>query len=307
MRFLRLDVRMVTEMVFTIKGESLIVAGLTSLPNSTIAVYRFDLKDSPGAVELGLNIQTDDAMAIHPTGQLAIFLETQDYDELGRVGVYQLDGRDTPQMCASSITVKSVYGLAFGRAGDRLAVTCDFSRDYQSDDGVFVWDTASSQAPIRFRTPFRPANVILSPDDRTLVVASDFGGYYLWTYDLPTGYFQTIDAMETRSIAVSTTGKYIATGGRRIAIWDLEGMYRESFFRGQDEDVPGLAFSPDERMLAVARTDGPVEFWDVQSGQLAHRYEWNIGRLGAIAFAPDGLTCAVAGDRGRIVIWDVDD
>jgi len=129
----------------------------------------------------------------------------------------------------------------------------------------------------------------------------------IWVIDLVENLIASKCFLDDCRCLVASAGRYLASGGRSIKIWRTPTWDVQAEFRGQDEDVPSLAFSPDERILAVARTDGPVEFWDVQSGKLTRRYEWNIGRLGAIAFAPDGLTCAVAGDRGRIVIWDVDD
>ncbi|MFL5340913.1 MAG: WD40 repeat domain-containing protein, partial [Gemmataceae bacterium] len=171
---------------------------------------------------------------------------------------------------------------------------------------ICVWDIQSGV--MRNRFPVYPLEALaLSPQGGHLATA-DKTGINLRLYEVndhPVCF--SLDYNDAFRLAFSERGRYLASGGRSIVIWDVAAKRRVATFRGQDEDVPSLAFSPDERILAVARTDGPVEFWDVQTGQLVRRYEWNIGRLGAIAFAPDGLTCAVAGDRGRIVIWDVDE
>ena len=316
MQLVQLDVRLVREMLFTSDGKSILVAGVTSLPHSMLAVHRFDVAGLSKPVRSQLPSPMDRAIALHQSGRFAFCSRDQivydlPWDEREVVHVVALDGGANGHVnvrhVGQSESVRTVFELAFTTSGDRIAMSCNFHgrRDIDSDSGVIVWDIGAERELKRFSAGGRPGAVLLSPDDRTLVVANNWGDI-LWTFDVPTGYFQTIENVDTRRIAVSSSGKYLAAAGRRIVIWDLEGMYRECFFRGQDEDVPGLAFSPDERILAVARTDGPVQFWDVQSGQLVRQYDWHIGRLGAIAFAPDGLTCAVAGDRGRIVIWDVD-
>jgi WD40 repeat protein len=116
-----------------------------------------------------------------------------------------------------------------------------------------------------------------------------------------------LDTDDAFRIAFSPSGKFLASGGQFIRCWSTRSGKMNSRFRGQDEDIPDLAFSPDERLLAIARTDGPVEFWDFREARMVRSYSWNIGRLSAIAISPDGLTCAVAGEQGRIVIFDLDD
>jgi WD40 repeat protein len=40
--------------------------------------------------------------------------------------------------------------------------------------------------------------------------------------------------------------------------------------------------------------------------EVAHAFDWEIGRLRSIAFSPDGMLAAAGGDKGKIVVWDVD-
>ncbi len=71
-------------------------------------------------------------------------------------------------------------------------------------------------------------------------------------------------------------------------------------------------FSPDGRLLAVARADG-LHVWDLATGKevLFHKAHDSFGRLSpdsfatAIAFSPDGKRIATGHPDSAILIWDV--
>lgn len=65
----------------------------------------------------------------------------------------------------------------------------------------------------------------------------------------------------------------------------------------------GLAFSPDGKRIATARSD--VRIWDVESGELVAKFKDPEGSIiGDIAFSPDGKLLAVAGFDTTIEVWD---
>lgn len=68
----------------------------------------------------------------------------------------------------------------------------------------------------------------------------------------------------------------------------------------------GVAFHPSGRFLAATSNDATVKLYDTTTGQLAHGYAWEVGRLRSVAFSPDGALAAAGGDGGKVVLWDVD-
>jgi dipeptidyl aminopeptidase/acylaminoacyl peptidase len=67
--------------------------------------------------------------------------------------------------------------------------------------------------------------------------------------------------------------------------------------------VAPLAFSPDQRLLALA--SGPhVVLWDVASGKELRQLKGHKDSVTALAFAPDGSTIASAGRDRVLVLWD---
>lgn len=70
----------------------------------------------------------------------------------------------------------------------------------------------------------------------------------------------------------------------------------------------GLAFSPDDRLLATDRNDFTLGLWDPVSGQRTATFEHHAGELEGLAFSPDGRHLATAscftGRDGTVELWD---
>jgi WD40 repeat protein len=171
---------------------------------------------------------------------------------------------------------------------------------------LIVRDTVRRVNCLEYQTDDPIEEISISPDGRRIAMTERYG-LNLRLFDRRrSGSPVELKQHDCRKIVFSPRSSFLASVGLSVMVWDVETCQQIAQFRGQDEDVPDMAFSPDERILAVARTDGAVEFWDFRKSRLMRSYSWDIGRLSAIAFAPDGLTCAVAGQGGKIVVWDVD-
>jgi WD40 repeat protein len=204
---------------------------------------------------------------------------------------------------------RAITAIALSNGGAHLAIV---GRPWNSayprlpERMLIVRDTAFGVNRQEVRTDDPIEDVALSSDGRWTVVTERYG-LNLRLFDRHTTASPIkLNHHDSRRAVFSPRNRMLASAGMSIKVWDTETTRQISEFRGQDEDVPDMAYSPDERILAVARTDGAVEFWDFRQSRLMRSYSWNIGRLSAIAFAPDGLTCAVTGQGGKIVVWDVD-
>ena len=69
-------------------------------------------------------------------------------------------------------------------------------------------------------------------------------------------------------------------------------------------DVSGLAFSPDESLLAVAR-DYAVELCNAATGRPLRVLAGHTGNVRALAFAPDGRRLVTAARDHTVRVWDV--
>jgi WD40 repeat protein len=118
------------------------------------------------------------------------------------------------------------------------------------------------------------------------------------------------------SLAFSPDGAYLAGGGQEgtIYLWDLHSGKMRTELEHPGKRVASLAFSPDNRTLAVALLPEeesedepcPLLLYAVPSGEVA-RALGGHGTKGTrcIAFAPDGRTLASGGDDGAMKLWDV--
>jgi WD40 repeat protein len=109
--------------------------------------------------------------------------------------------------------------------------------------------------------------------------------------------------------AVSSDRRLVAARrGVSIAVFRTDDLAAPPTMIRNDnrQEITGLAFHPSGRYLAATSNDNTVKLYDTSSWQMAHAFNWNIGRLRSIAFSSDGMLAAAGGDKGKIVVWDVD-
>jgi WD40 repeat protein len=69
---------------------------------------------------------------------------------------------------------------------------------------------------------------------------------------------------------------------------------------GDQTPVSYLAFSPDEKVLAVAHLNGTVELWDHESGNRLLSFAAHADGVWPIVFSPDGKIFAVGNGDGSV-------
>jgi WD40 repeat protein/transcriptional regulator with XRE-family HTH domain len=114
---------------------------------------------------------------------------------------------------------------------------------------------------------------------------------------------QSFDALT--ALATSKSGQYWAAAGRRgeVRVWCEEGKLLQRVWRAHTDMVWGLAFSPDERLLASGSFDGRLKLWDVESGTLLWSGRHSRPIL-CLAFSPEGDLLASGGHEASVRLWD---
>ena len=103
-------------------------------------------------------------------------------------------------------------------------------------------------------------------------------------------------------MAISDDGQLVASGGEDVILWDA--------ITGQEKfriSVPGtfaydLAFSPDQKWIAIGRNNHTVSQYDVATGNLVR--QCNRGGF-CVHFSPDGKRIASGCDDRTIRIWNI--
>jgi WD40 repeat protein len=154
------------------------------------------------------------------------------------------------------------------------------------------------------------ATVRFSPDGSHLAALS---ADRLWLWHLTWGPDHGLIA--TDLVAELPTSSFwpmaFTPDGGRLAYWHGGEVMVYSLQERQSVSLPprggavsGLAFSPDQRWLAVAGFDGKLVLIDLQSHEfkLLHQYEQP---LRVVAFSPDGSALVTAGVSGVLHVWDL--
>ncbi len=184
--------------------------------------------------------------------------------------------------------------VAAGSRGDNdetLSVF-DITRDaklWSAGAGAYIWDVA------------------FSPDQKWLVSGSDSG---LQIWDVRGGRAPMVLAPpkntlpEVKHLSISPRGNFLAVSrGHKIELWDF---VRRKMLRFIPSTGGGaLAFSPDEKWLAVAGYHNRLKIHDVESGSLLSEIHAEMGILMSANFSSDGRTLAAASE-GATKIFSID-
>jgi len=74
----------------------------------------------------------------------------------------------------------------------------------------------------------------------------------------------------------------------------------------QNDNVTGIAFSPDEKYLVTCSFDGSVRLWEVATGKEVRRFAGHTVAAFGAAFSPDGKYILTSGRDGTARLWDVE-
>lgn len=129
-------------------------------------------------------------------------------------------------------------------------------------------------------------NLFFSPDGKTLV---------------------TLDNVET--IVKGDGGKKTSEWSKLVKLWDVQTGKGIETFQSQLSSANDVAFSPDNRMIAFAKTDGSIELRDFLTGKAITALKRHLKGVDRIAFSPDGKILISGTNIGvmdvELKLWDV--
>ena len=90
-----------------------------------------------------------------------------------------------------------------------------------------------------------------------------------------------------------------------LNIWDSAGRRLKTLREPGTKQFACLAFSSDNRLIAVGGADRVVRIWNVDTGQKLASLAGHTLEVTGVTFSPDSRCLATASDDGAIKLWDV--
>lgn len=125
---------------------------------------------------------------------------------------------------------------------------------------------------------------------------------------IPVSIRPDVEGARLRAIAVSPTGKEIATAGDDglIRIWDASSFRLSRVLRGHSGPVYSLDYWTDGTLLASAGWDGKVRVWDLRNDKDSFTFDAGGVKQFSVAFTPEASLkyLASGGEDGYVRIWN---
>ena len=196
-------------------------------------------------------------------------------------------------MVAANPDGSTIVGLGPAASGSGLALT-----RWSTNGGQLV---ATPPVAVGGIGADAVSRAVLSADGGSLLLVTDTGTTIV---DPATGAVRASDAGATGVTAVDPTGRFVAMGGGRLAIWDLSTAQRVI---AVPEPVNAIAWSgtcsatAGCRVVTVGRS---LDVWDALV--LQHVSVAEDTNAQAVAMSADGSTVASAGWGPSVSIWQLE-
>jgi WD40 repeat protein len=103
-------------------------------------------------------------------------------------------------------------------------------------------------------------------------------------------------------------GLTIALGLAGEAVGQKSGVEIAASFKGHDDGVYTVAFTPDDRFLVTGSFDNTIKLWDLQTGKEFKTYAGANGHtkmVTTVVVSPDGSLLASGSADNQVKLWDV--
>jgi WD40 repeat protein len=198
---------------------------------------------------------------------------------------------------------KTISAVAFSVDGKNLAIALD-------DGRVEIWNIATKQTIATLNAHSNNIyDISFSPDGTMFATASWDMSVKLWDYrTLREKTVFKSDKKKFYSVLFSPNGKSLAavswdSGQSEIKLWDLAAGKELMNIQETSRDNPHIAFSPDNRRLAIGEADGYVKLVDLITDQELISLKGHNRSITAVLFSRDGKTLFTGSEDMSVKLW----
>lgn len=255
------------------------------------------------------------SVRISPNGKLVVSAHGDANKETGEVRIWDITG---PELnCIHKLQCDGAVTLAiWSRDGNRVAFAQQKSKT--SLGKLTVWNWRDESAPNQSLDQENITLLAWSPTGDRIAIGQQKGEARVW--DLRSGKLPYPLKSETtiNGMVFSSDGKYVLTAsGVRgpeagtaqtengtAQIWKAESGERSGPPLSHKGAVLDAQFSPDDKLVVTASTDGTAKVWSTTTGRemlsLPHD-----AQVFSATFSPDGRYIATGGRDRMVRVWDL--
>jgi WD40 repeat protein len=192
-----------------------------------------------------------------------------------------------------------------------------------ADRKVVLWNLDEGKPKYTIAAATTIRCLALSSDGKLLAGGGDDAVVHLW--DTDTGKPARTDAGPlvfkghtdwVVSLAFNSDNKVLASGGYdgMVRLWDLSARKKLLDFSAQPPPQPNtatepaptvsaLAFTPDDKQLALGNTESQIYFFNVEDGKYLRTLAGHTSAVTALVFHPAGAVLVSASKDGSVRLW----
>jgi WD40 repeat protein/serine/threonine protein kinase len=210
-----------------------------------------------------------------------------------------------------------VFSGALSPDGKLLAAGC-------RDRRIRLWNIGTGEliATLEGHTGDYVRQVVFSPDGKHLSsramlstsqamtsnanIFDSIDDIIIWDLDMRKAIVSFDKLSRDGSLAFSSDGNRVASNaGSVLKVWDTFSG-RELLVKDMKNSVMSVAFSPDDKRLAVAGQTSDVQILDASTAELVKICPGDVAHRVKLKFSPDGKRLAAAGYESGLELWDAD-
>lgn len=108
------------------------------------------------------------------------------------------------------------------------------------------------------------------------------------------------------ALAQSHDGRHLVSASisGQVGWWDADTLAGNPIWKRQVGRVDAVAFSPDDRLLAIGGGKPVLEIWNLVSNQQFATLSGHLGAIWSTSFSPDGTEVATCSADGTVRVWE---